>query len=144
MVADIADRVVVMYAGRTIEESSVDNLFASPSHPYTRGLLASIPGGAPGSKLQAIQGTVPPVGRLPPGCSFAPRCPRQFDPCLIAPPGVTMIAAVSDGRHPMGDMTAQQRIGHRASDIGDESAHTARCYLYSPAIDPETLPEAKC
>ena len=59
VVAEMADRVAVMYAGRIVEEAPVRELFATPKHPYTRGLMASIPGGAPGSRLRAIQGTVP-------------------------------------------------------------------------------------
>ena len=87
VVAEMADRVAVMYAGRIVEEAPVDALFADPKHPYTRGLMASIPGGAPGTRLRAIQGTVPPLGELPPGCSFAPRCPDRFEPCPTAHPG---------------------------------------------------------
>ena len=79
VVAEMADRVAVMYAGRIVEEAPVDALFADPKHPYTRGLMASIPGGAPGTRLRAIQGTVPPLGQLPPGCAFAPRCPERFE-----------------------------------------------------------------
>ena len=62
--------------------------FADPKHPYTRGLMASMPGGAPGTRLRAIQGTVPPLGQLPPGCSFTPRCPDRFEPCPTAHPGI--------------------------------------------------------
>ena len=91
VVAEMADRVAVMYAGRIVEEAPVTELFSTPAHPYTQGLLASIPGGAPGSKLQAIQGTVPPLGELPPGCSFTPRCPRRFEPCPKAHPGTTVL-----------------------------------------------------
>ena len=89
VVAEMADRVAVMYAGRIVEEAPVATLFADPKHPYTRGLMASMPGGAPGARLRAIQGTVPPLGQLPPGCAFAPRCPDRFEPCPTAPPGVT-------------------------------------------------------
>ena len=81
VVAEMADRVAVMYAGRIVEEAPVAEIFRDPKHPYTQGLLASIPGGAPGSKLQAIEGTVPQLGKLPPGCAFAPRCPSRFDHC---------------------------------------------------------------
>jgi oligopeptide/dipeptide ABC transporter ATP-binding protein len=131
VVAEMADRVAVMYAGRIVEESPVHELFRDPRHPYTRGLLASMPGGAPGTKLHAIQGTVPAIGHLPPGCSFAPRCPRRFEPCDRAVPGITAIdgGPASDVRDPGSDV--------RSSD------HVARCYLYSPAVDPETLPEQR-
>ena len=86
VVAEMADRVAVMYAGRIVEHAPVNELFADPKHPYTRGLLASIPGGAPGTRLRAIQGTVPPLGALPPGCSFTPRCPDRFEPCPTVHP----------------------------------------------------------
>ena len=92
VVAEMADRVAVMYAGRVVEEAGVKELFHDPKHPYTRGLMASMPGGAPGERLRAIQGTVPPLGQLPPGCAFAPRCPERFDPCPSAPPGNTSLA----------------------------------------------------
>jgi oligopeptide/dipeptide ABC transporter ATP-binding protein len=70
-----------MYAGLIVEQATVRELFRDPLHPYTRGLLASIPGGAPGQRLQAIEGAVPALDRLPPGCAFAPRCPARFGPC---------------------------------------------------------------
>ena len=82
VVAETARRVIVMYAGRKVEEAEVDALFAEPLHPYTHGLLASIPrleimGGrlnAEAERLQEIPGMVPALSNLPPGCSFAPRC----------------------------------------------------------------------
>jgi len=89
VVAEMADRVAVMYAGRIVEEASVDQLFGDPKHPYTRGLMTSIPGGAPGARLKAIQGTVPALGQLPPGCAFAPRCPDRFEPCATITPQST-------------------------------------------------------
>jgi oligopeptide/dipeptide ABC transporter ATP-binding protein len=87
VVAETADRVAVMYAGRVIEQSPVADLFADPLHPYTRGLLGSMPGQEPGRHLRAIPGVVPPLGNLPPGCTFAPRCPDRFEPCDQARPG---------------------------------------------------------
>jgi oligopeptide/dipeptide ABC transporter ATP-binding protein len=86
VVAETADRVAVMYAGRIVETGPVREIFANPGHPYTRGLLASMPGGRPGQRLRAIEGSVPLLGDLPPGCAFNPRCPDRFEPCATAPP----------------------------------------------------------
>src|SRR5829696_70145 len=70
VIAETADRVAIMYAGRIVETGAVREIFRNPKHPYTQGLLASIPGGAPGQRLRAIEGTVPMLGALPPGCDF--------------------------------------------------------------------------
>ncbi|HEU5470246.1 MAG TPA: ABC transporter ATP-binding protein [Actinophytocola sp.] len=83
VVADIADRVVVMYAGRTVEESTVDNLFAAPSHPYTRGLLGAVPNPARRASggLREIPGLVPVLRSAVDACTFADRCPSADDQC---------------------------------------------------------------
>ena len=89
VVAETAQRVIVMYAGRKVEEAPVEELFAKPQHPYTRGLMASIPrlplmsgkNEEPGGRLQEIPGTVPALTNLPPGCVFAPRCAHAEDRC---------------------------------------------------------------
>jgi peptide/nickel transport system ATP-binding protein len=93
VVAENADRVIVMYAGRKVEEAEVDDLFERPAHPYTRGLLASIPhldeatGAAPSrTRLNEIKGLVPSLMHLPQGCSFAPRCSYATDQCRATPP----------------------------------------------------------
>jgi oligopeptide/dipeptide ABC transporter ATP-binding protein len=104
VIAETADRVAVMYAGRIVESGPVRALFQHPSHPYTRGLLASIPGGAPGQRLKAIEGSVPRLGALPQGCAFGPRCPDRFAPCPTAPPP----------DYPVG------------------ADHTTKCYLHDP------------
>ena len=88
VVAEMADRVAVMYAGRIVEEAAVRDLFHDPRHPYTRGLLASARGGSPGSRLKATPGAVPRLGHLPHGCAFAPRCSRRFEPCDAAVPAM--------------------------------------------------------
>ena len=98
VVAEMADRVAVMYGGRIVEEASASVLFSAPAHPYTRGLLASIPGVVPGPRLHAIAGVVPPLGQLPEGCAFAPRCPDRFDPCTGARPGITVVGDGHDVR----------------------------------------------
>jgi peptide/nickel transport system ATP-binding protein len=90
VVAETAERVIVMYAGRKVEEATVEALFARPLHPYTRGLLNSIPRlpsidqrhiGASVQRLQEIPGIVPALSNLPAGCSFAPRCAFASDVC---------------------------------------------------------------
>jgi oligopeptide/dipeptide ABC transporter ATP-binding protein len=86
VVAGHADRVAVMYAGRIVEEGPMRQIFDAPKHPYTQGLLESIPGGSAGQRLRAIEGTVPNLAKLPPGCAFEARCPHRFDLCPTAPP----------------------------------------------------------
>jgi oligopeptide/dipeptide ABC transporter ATP-binding protein len=81
VVARMADRVAVMYAGRIVEESPAAAVFREPAHPYTRALLASARGRARGRRLPAIDGTVPDLAALPAGCAFAPRCPERFERC---------------------------------------------------------------
>jgi len=105
IVARVADRVAVMYAGRLVETGPTTAVLASPKHPYTRGLLASIPGHIPGRRLEAIPGAVPDLAALPPGCAFAPRCPDRFDVCG----------------------------GPRPDAYTVSPGHTARCFLYAGA-----------
>lgn len=86
VVAEVADRVCVMYTGKIVEESDVNQLFEDPKHPYTRGLLRSVPkltdaGTAKAVKLQTIEGTVPSPTDLPFGCHFAPRCEHRMEIC---------------------------------------------------------------
>jgi peptide/nickel transport system ATP-binding protein len=102
VVAEMADRVAVMYAGRIVEEAPASTLFAEPAHPYTRGLIASIPTGTSGARLSAIPGHVPGLGQMPTGCAFASRCSERFAPC--------------EGRVP--DLYAVS------------PTHRARCHLY--------------
>ncbi len=82
VVADVADRIAVMYAGRLVETASVHELYGSPAHPYTRGLLESIPRlDQKGQTLAAIGGLPPNLMRIPPGCPFNPRCRMAQDVC---------------------------------------------------------------
>ncbi len=94
VVRRVSHRVAVMYAGRIVESGNVSDIFARPSHPYTRGLLASIPTLRTSRQqpLSAIEGSVPSPATLPPGCSFAPRCPLCIPACRAAMPALIEIA----------------------------------------------------
>ena len=112
VIAETADRVAVMYAGRIVETGPVRQIFSHPAHPYTRGLLASMPDGHPGRRLRAIEGSVPLLGDLPPGCAFHPRCPETFGPCTTAPP----------------------------PDFPAGASQTAKCYLHDPQSNLQSSP----
>jgi oligopeptide/dipeptide ABC transporter ATP-binding protein len=114
IVAAAADRVAMMYAGRIVEEGPVRAVFSAPQHPYTRGLLASVPRFGAGRRLRAIEGMAPPLDARPPGCAFHPRCPDRFEPCTAAPP--------PDFR------------------VGDD--HRAQCYLHGPQPAHPPVPNA--
>lgn len=92
IVARRSDRVLVLYAGRVVEEAATADLFRSPSHPYTRGLLAAVPrlrstGRLEGERYAAIPGALADLSARPRGaCAFAPRCPERFDPCEVREP----------------------------------------------------------
>ena len=91
VVAQTAQRVIVMYAGKKVEEATVEDLFETPRHPYTRGLMASMPavislGAKQDVRLTEIPGMVPSLTNLPPGCAFAPRCSLAIDRCRVEYP----------------------------------------------------------
>jgi peptide/nickel transport system ATP-binding protein len=91
IVAGRADRVAVMYAGHVVEEAPVARLFAQPAHPYTQGLLASLPRlDGPRRPLAAIPGQIPRPDQRPPGCRFQPRCPKAMPHCITPPPWVDL------------------------------------------------------
>ena len=95
VVSELADRVMVMYAGRVVERGGRAELFSDPRHPYTRALLGSIPPltGEKPRRLPAIPGSPPSLLRLPQGCAFGPRCPVQYEPCVAGKPNL------GDGTH---------------------------------------------
>ena len=93
VIAGMCQRVVVMYAGKVVEEGTVRELFYEPRHPYTWGLLRSIPGAAGAhAKLVPIPGTPPDLIAPPPGCPFAPRCPYAMNICMSGMPGRTALS----------------------------------------------------
>ncbi|MAN77309.1 MAG: methionine ABC transporter ATP-binding protein [Rhizobiales bacterium] len=96
VVAGLTDRVYVMYAGSVVEEGPVDPMLDAPIHPYTDGLIRSIPShNTPGQRLHQIQGMTPALDRMPQGCRFHPRCPRRTEACL----GEIALEPFGDARH---------------------------------------------
>jgi oligopeptide transport system ATP-binding protein len=103
VVAEMCDEVAVMYAGRIVEQASTEEIYGDPRHPYTQGLLSSIPKlGQRQDRLHVIRGNVPNPLAVPPGCAFHPRCPHRFEPC--------------------------DKLIPRLAEVALE--HTAACYLY--------------
>jgi peptide/nickel transport system ATP-binding protein len=89
VIAETADRVAVMYAGRIVELGPVQQVIHDPQHPYTTGLMGSIPAvGQEVERLPQIEGSMPRLNAIPPGCAFNPRCPRVFDRCRVERPGL--------------------------------------------------------
>jgi oligopeptide/dipeptide ABC transporter ATP-binding protein len=87
VVADVADKICVMYAGKVVERAGVHSIYADPAHPYTKALLQSIPRvDRKGQTLASIEGLPPMLTRLPPGCSFHPRCGFARERCTTDPP----------------------------------------------------------
>ena len=91
VIAEMAEQVLVMYTGRVVEHASVRELFENPLHPYTQGLMRSMPSRVIGNgreRLKPIPGVVPSLLALPPGCKFNTRCPWSFDRCFREEPGL--------------------------------------------------------
>jgi oligopeptide/dipeptide ABC transporter ATP-binding protein len=114
VVAQMADRVVVMYAGQVVEEATVADLFERPFHPYTRGLLRSMPHLKKGekhggSRLQEIPGVVPPITLILPGCRFAERCPHAFGLCRETAPDLFPIRETQRARCWLRDFPQRRR-----------------------------------
>ncbi|MFF1832844.1 ABC transporter ATP-binding protein [Streptomyces sp. NPDC058231] len=128
VVADAADRVLVMYAGRSVEQAPVHDLFASARHPYTRGLLGAVlrPGGEGKRRLPEIPGLVPSLDSQPDACTFAPRCARADDTCTAGRPGFKAI-----------DTKAGTDALHRAACWHPFGADDSATPATTPALDPE-------
>jgi len=118
VIAEVADRVAVMYAGKIVEEAPVHPIFADPLHPYTRGLLRSIPrlDAQPGEPLHVIEGAVPSPLRYPPGCRFHPRCELRMECCSQIEPE---LRTLEDGRQVRCLLYEPQRVA--AAAPGEEN-----------------------
>ncbi|MBO1337016.1 ABC transporter ATP-binding protein [Streptomyces sp. VRA16 Mangrove soil] len=99
VVADVADKIAVMYAGRIVEQAPVHEIYKAPAHPYTKGLLESIPRlDQKGQELYAIKGLPPNLMNIPPGCAFNPRCPMAQDVCRTDVPPLAEVSGSSGAR----------------------------------------------
>lgn len=100
VVAEMADRVVVMYAGQVVEQGTVRDVINDPKHPYTRALLNSMPGkiAALGERLEAIEGTVPSLFDMPTGCRFGPRCTHAWERCHAEAPPLIEVTSIRSSR----------------------------------------------
>lgn len=100
VVAEVADRVVVMYAGQVVEQGPVRSVLRDPQHPYTEALLGSMPGrlAGTGERLGAIEGAVPSLFDMPTGCRFQPRCRHAFEPCAAQEPPLEALSGERDAR----------------------------------------------
>jgi peptide/nickel transport system ATP-binding protein len=125
VVADIADRILVMYAGRIVEEGSKEQIFYDPQHPYTWGLLGSIArlDRPKARRLTAIAGQPPSLINRPQGCSFRPRCPQAFDRCRVEDPHLT--SKVDEGHLDACHLSVEDKRTRRDSTINPELAETA-------------------
>src|SRR4029079_18236512 len=123
-VAEVADRVAVMYTGRIVEESPVDELFARPKHPYTEGLLRSVPKltsehVARKERLETIEGTVPRPTDLPPGCHFAPRCSHRMPRCTEEDIPLYQLEKGVQVRCVLYDLASAVTADHQATEARD-------------------------
>jgi peptide/nickel transport system ATP-binding protein len=128
VVAETCDRVAVLYAGRVVEEASVAGLFGAPAHPYTRGLLATLPRlghPAPRGRLPLLAGQPAEAWALPPGCAFHPRCPRAMAVCALEDPPESAPLAAEIGNSEGPDGPGGPGDGRRV-----------RCWLHVPAEVP--------
>ena len=119
VVAEVADRVLVMYAGRKVEEASVTDLFERPLHPYTQGLLGATPSPLHprGSRLADIAGMVPALQSLPPGCAYAARCAKAGPRCHMERPELATLGT-----------------GHQAACFAVETEHPTKGAAHEPAF----------
>ena len=122
VIADTAERMLVMYAGRVVEQGTTHDLFYDPQHPYTWGLLGSIPrlDRPKAKRLAAIEGQPPSLIGLPPGCHFAPRCAHAFERCVAEDPQLT--AQVGSGHVDACHLPTEEKRRRREAEIHPELA----------------------
>jgi oligopeptide/dipeptide ABC transporter ATP-binding protein len=132
VVAEMCERVAVMYAGRIVEQADVRNLFLRPSHPYTQGLLNSLPT-LTRSRLEPIEGQPPAITEIPPGCSFAPRCKERMPVCETAFP---LAAKIGDDVPLLSENPGYSDQEGITPVNPTKQSHQVSCYLYPGSFHP--------
>ena len=125
VIANVADRVNVMYAGEMVEKADVDRLFDQPKHPYTQGLLESIPGAQSGDSLSTIEGSVPTPNEPPTSCRFADRCPKAFEACRQVHP-VPVPANEQDDDHTAACLLYPEEMSEREATMMHDQRNPPR------------------
>jgi len=132
VVAEMVDRVVVMYAGQVVEQGTVEQVLTRPTDPYTMGLIESLPNmDRRGQRLSAIKGVVPSPFNMPPGCRFSPRCPYAWDACTATMPELATSGAAGQLARchlytPVGAAKRRELFGSAGAVKADGSQATAR------------------
>ena len=127
VVADIADDVLVMYAGRAAEKAAKRDVFYAPHHPYTKGLLESIPRSTAASeRLKPVTGQPPSLIRLPSGCAFHPRCAYVMDRCLTQEPGLVAVDDIGAHRSACWLPTGATGLGEDAEALRTQAVEAGR------------------
>ncbi|WP_254863729.1 ABC transporter ATP-binding protein [Halovivax gelatinilyticus] len=142
VIAQVCDRVLVMYAGKPVEKADVDDLYYDPKHPYTVGLMSSIPRvGDPSDRLQTIPGTMPDLVELPSGCSFHPRCPFAEEVCpQIEPPLVDVETGLPAEESATHSSACLEYTGDLEEGL-DYEVHVEETADYEPDQPEDTRPE---
>ncbi|MDQ1672653.1 MAG: peptide/nickel transport system ATP-binding protein, partial [Frankiaceae bacterium] len=133
VVADMADDVLVMYAGRAVEKADRRTLYYRQHHPYSKGLLASVPASAahaPGERLIPIAGQPPSLLHLPSGCAFHPRCPYVMDVCVSETPELLSVPSIASENRPAGESRPA-------------GGHVSACHLPPEAVGPSPDAESR-
>ena len=144
VVADVADKIAVMYAGRIVEQADVYELYAQPGHPYTKGLLDSIPRlDQKGETLAAIGGLPPNLTRIPPGCPFNPRCSYVQDICRVdPPPPLREVARHRYAACHFSELLLTHSPTLEVTQTPDAVEHDMNLHVLGTDIDPSLGPEA--
>lgn len=131
VIARLCDRVAVMYAGRVVEEGTIEDILQNPAHPYLKGLLASLPDGLEHGELTAIAGQPPDSYHMPPGCAFHPRCASAMRICARElPPTVTVPSATVTSDGTAGADGAANGEAPSAATVKSGAVHSASCWLF--------------